>query len=107
MEACLKNIYSIKNKNILIVDSLGVYNIKQLKNPIVILQQSPKINLERLIKVIKPSQIIADGSNYKSYMNLWEEVSKKENIPFLCLSYSIFSIEIKILDLDVYNLSHL
>lgn len=78
----LKNIYSIKNKNILIVDSLGVYNIKQLKNPIVILQQSPKINLERLIKVIKPMQIIADGSNYKSYMNLWEEVSKKENIPF-------------------------
>ena len=78
----LKNIYSIKNKNILIVDSLGVYNIKQLKNPIVILQQSPKINLERLIKVIKPMQIIADGSNYKSYINLWEEVSKKENIPF-------------------------
>ena len=45
-----------------------MYTTKQ-KPEIVVLIQSPKINLKRLISTIKPEQIIADGSNYKSYIN--------------------------------------
>ncbi len=71
-----------KKKNILIVDSLGVYQLNKLAHPIVILQYSPKINLERLIHRLKPSLIIADGSNYKSYANNWENISIKNKIPF-------------------------
>ncbi len=76
------NFIQFTNKNILLVDSLGVYQFRDLKNPIILLQYSPKINLERLIKTIKPSQIIADGSNYKSYVFRWEETSNKQKTPF-------------------------
>ena len=76
----IKNVYSFKKK-ILCIDSLGVYNTKQ-KPEIVVLIQSPKINLNRLISTIKPKQIIADGSNYKSYIKLWKATCDQEKIPF-------------------------
>lgn len=76
----IKNVYSF-NKKILCIDSLGVYNTKQ-KPEIVVLTQSPKINLNRLISTIKPDQIIADGSNYKSYIKLWKATCDQEKIPF-------------------------
>jgi competence protein ComEC len=74
------NVYSFKKK-ILCIDSLGVYTTKQ-KPEIVVLIQSPKINLKRLISTIKPEQIIADGSNYKSYIKLWKTTCEQEKIPF-------------------------
>ena len=77
-----RNIHQFSNHTILRVDSLGVYKIKNLKRPIVILQYSPKINLERLIKYIQPIQIIADGSNYKSYIVRWEKTSLEHQVPF-------------------------
>jgi competence protein ComEC len=77
-----KNFIQFKEKNILIVDSLGVYQLNKLAHPIVILQYSPKINLERLIHRLKPSLIIADGSNYKSYASNWEDISIKYKVPF-------------------------
>ena len=77
-----KNFIHFSAKNILLVDSLGVYKINHLQNPIVVLQHSPKINLERLIQTVKPSKIIADGSNYKSYVNRWQKTSLRKNILF-------------------------
>lgn len=76
----VKNVYAFKKK-ILCIDSLGVYNEKQ-KPEIVVLTQSPKINLNRLINRIKPKQIIADGSNYKSFVKLWKATCEQEKIPF-------------------------
>lgn len=78
--ASIKNVFNF-NKKILCVDSSGVYNTKQ-KPDIVLLIQSPKINLKRLISTIKPEQIIADGSNYKSYIKLWKATCEQEKIPF-------------------------
>lgn len=76
------NIYQFENETILVVDSLGVYQLDNLKNPVILLQQSPKINLERLIKRIAPKQIIADGSNYKSYLKRWEKTCGQQKTPF-------------------------
>lgn len=78
----IDNVYQFKNNTILVVDSLGVYQLNGLKNPIVLLQQSPKINLERLISTIEPKQIIADGSNYKSYAKRWQKTAKNKKTPF-------------------------
>mgnify|MGYP005994389581 FL=1 len=75
------NYFKFNSDDILIVDSLGVYNIT-IKNPIVLLQNSPKINLTRLINNLKPKQIIADGSNYSSYIDRWQFTCKKQKIPF-------------------------
>ena len=76
------NIIHFKNKNILVVDSLGIYQVKGLNRPIVILQNSPKINLARLVKTINPIKIIADGSNHKSYVKRWGITSDKLKTPF-------------------------
>jgi competence protein ComEC len=75
-------IFEYKKDQILIIDSLGIYPVIGLKKPIVVLQYSPKINLERLIKTIHPKQIIADGNNYKMYVNKWEAICKKQKTPF-------------------------
>ncbi len=77
-----KNYVNFKGKDILIIDSLGVYQLEKIINPIVILQDSPKINLERMLSILKPSLVIADGSNYKKDVLFWEKVSLKIDVPF-------------------------
>ncbi|CAL2102707.1 Competence protein [Tenacibaculum sp. 190130A14a] len=77
----IPNVLSLRNDTILLVDSLGIYNIT-LRKPIVILQYSPKINLTRLITRLNPKIIVVDGSNYKSYINRWEATCEKEKTPF-------------------------
>ncbi len=78
----IPNIHQFKNKNILIVDSLGVYQIENYMPEIVLLQQSPKINLVRLIDSLHPKIIIADGSNYKSYVERWKKTCEQKNTSF-------------------------
>tara|TARA_R110002012_G_scaffold116344_3_gene264021 strand:+ start:1126 stop:3147 length:2022 start_codon:yes stop_codon:yes gene_type:complete len=72
---------SFNEKLILVIDSLGLYT-KQVKPDIVILTQSPQLNLDRLIDDIKPEIIIGDGSNYKSYIKSWNETCKQKKVLF-------------------------
>ncbi|MDO6599492.1 MULTISPECIES: ComEC/Rec2 family competence protein [Tenacibaculum] len=76
------SIFQFKNQHIIVIDSLGIYKVNSLKNPIVILQNSPKINLERLIVTLNPKEIIADGSNYKSYIKSWQVICTNTKTPF-------------------------
>ncbi|WP_299432753.1 ComEC/Rec2 family competence protein [uncultured Aquimarina sp.] len=78
----LKNIYNYREKTILVIDSSAIYNIKELHPDIIILSNSPKIHLNRVIEILEPKQIIADGSNYRSYLDKWEKSCKKQKIPF-------------------------
>ncbi|MBQ0736251.1 ComEC/Rec2 family competence protein [Aquimarina celericrescens] len=78
----LKNMYSYKNQMILVIDSSSIYLKKQLRPDIVLLIDSPKIHLDRMIDSLQPKQIIADGSNFKSYIDRWETSCKKRKIPF-------------------------
>jgi competence protein ComEC len=77
----LSNLAYFKTNKILIIDSLGVFP-KQIQPDILLLTQSPKINLERLLQNYKPRTIVADGSNYKSYVARWKATCEKEKIPF-------------------------
>ena len=77
-----KNYIQYAWKEILLIDSLGVYKISGTNNPIVVLQNSTKINLNRLIQTVQPSKIIADGSNYKREVLHWESTCLKNKIPF-------------------------
>ena len=77
----LKNSYSLKNETLLVLDSAGIYT-QSTSQKIILLTQSPKINLERLIDSIKPKEIIADGSNYRSYIDRWRMTCLKNKIPF-------------------------
>ncbi len=77
----LQNSYTIGNQSFYILDSLAVYPSE--KNPdYLLLTQSPKINLARFLDSIQPTQIIADGSNYKSYVKRWQTTCAKKEIPF-------------------------
>ena len=78
----LSNLMYYDKQVVLIIDKDGLYDIKELNNPIVLLRQSPKINLQRLVKKLKPAIIIADGSNYKSYIENWKTTCKNFKIPF-------------------------
>jgi competence protein ComEC len=77
----LKNVIWFKNNNILVIDSLGIYE-KSMKPNFVILRQSPKINLERFLDFCNPKMIVADGSNYKSLVLVWAKTCAKRKIPF-------------------------
>ena len=77
----LQNLYYFKDKKILIIDSLGVYQ-KEIYPDIIVIVQSPKLNLERLFQMYKPEMVVADASNYKTYIKSWEVTCRKEKIPF-------------------------
>ena len=78
----LKSVYANKNDILLVIDSLGIYNIERFKPKYILLTNSPKVNLNRLIDSLKPQQIIADASNYKSYISRWEVTCRAKKIPF-------------------------
>lgn len=77
----LKNVAYYNGKKILFVDSMSTYPKSHVVD-VLVLTQSPKINLSRLITEIQPKAIVADGSNYKSYVNRWKATCEKEKIPF-------------------------
>ncbi len=78
----LKNVYHLNDKKMLVIDSLGIYKLQNFSVNYVLLRESPTINLERLIKTLNPELIIADASNYKSYILQWEKTCKIHNIKF-------------------------
>jgi competence protein ComEC len=77
----LKNLVYFNGNKILILDSLGVYP-KDIHPDIVLLTQSPKINLERFLQTSKPKIVVADASNFKTIQKLWKATCLKNKIPF-------------------------
>jgi competence protein ComEC len=49
---------------------------------ILLLANNPKTNMEKALQIIKPKLVVADGSNYKSYIKLWKATCEQEKIPF-------------------------
>lgn len=81
-EDTIQSIYKINNKILLTIDSLSVFNVSSFNPDYVLLRNSPRINLIRVIDSLKPELIIADGSNYKTYLKRWLETCNKQKIPF-------------------------
>ena len=77
----LQNIAFFKGNKIMIIDSSGIYP-KNIKPDILMLTQSPKINLERLFQTVSPKIVVADASNYKTIQKLWKATCAKQKIPF-------------------------
>lgn len=77
----LSNLYYFKDKKILLMDSSTVY-LPHEKPDILIITNSPKVNLERIFKQWKPKQVVVDAANFKSYIKIWKATCIKEKIPF-------------------------
>jgi competence protein ComEC len=80
-EILTKNLHYFKGFKIEIIDSTGIYSNKNSPD-VLLLTGSPKVNLARLTQQINPKIIVADGSNYKSYVAHWKATCLKEKIPF-------------------------
>lgn len=78
----LSSIYTFNSELLLVIDSLGVYNTSSFKPEYVLITNSPKLNLNRLIDSLQPKTIIADASNYKSYVQRWKATCINKKIPF-------------------------
>ncbi|NRA94195.1 MAG: ComEC family competence protein [Psychroserpens sp.] len=78
----VQNIYKTKSNLLMVIDSIGIYNVRHFKPQFILLRNSPKINLTRLIDSLRPIEIIADGSNYKSYVKRWKATCDKQKLPF-------------------------
>jgi competence protein ComEC len=77
----IKNCAYFNGTKILILDSLGTYPTNA--NPdIILLTQSPKINVHRMLEILKPRIVIADASNYKTIQKKWKATCLKQKIPF-------------------------
>lgn len=77
----LQNLLFIKGKKVVVIDSSAIY-LENIKPDVLLLVNSPKLNMERVLQFYKPKVVIADGSNYKSYSKFWEATCQKEKIPF-------------------------
>ena len=77
-----QNVYQIDHKVLLVIDSLCVYKSISFKPDFILLRNSPKINLKRLIDSLQPTLIICDVSNYTSYHDRWQLTCKTKKIPF-------------------------
>ena len=78
----LQNSYQWKDHRILIVDGSGIVpeTIKDFTH--ILLSQSPRIHLDRLLRSHPSAEIIADGSNFPSFVNRWRESCQRLRRPF-------------------------
>lgn len=77
----ISNLYYFNNKKILVIDSIAIYPDK-INPDIIVLSHSPRLNLERFLQNNKPELIIADASNFKSYVSLWANSCQQRHLNF-------------------------
>lgn len=77
----IKNYLYFKKNKILILDSTGVYLTKNQPD-VILLTQSPAINIDRLLTILHPKIVVADASNFKSMQRNWRKSCQKKSIPF-------------------------
>lgn len=77
----IKNIAFFKGNKIFILDSLASYP-KDIKPDIILITQSPKVNIDRMLQILKPRMVVADASNFKTLQKDWKSSCEKQNIPF-------------------------
>jgi competence protein ComEC len=77
-----ENFHKFQNKTIAVLDSVWKNTGDALKVQILILTNSPKLNLERLLRDSEVEQVVADGSNYPSYKERWRKTCQKWDVNY-------------------------
>ncbi len=78
----LENHYQVNGRRILVVDSTLTSNPPALKTDILLLTQSPRIHLQRYLDSLSPRIVIADGSNYRAYIQRWQKTCAEKKQRF-------------------------
>ncbi|WP_197413414.1 ComEC/Rec2 family competence protein [Flavobacterium sp. TAB 87] len=77
----MPNFLFFNNHKIQIIDSSSFF-IDTIASDIVVLRESPKVNLERLLKATSAKLVIADASNSKYIVDSWRQTCAAKKIPF-------------------------
>jgi competence protein ComEC len=77
----LQNSYTLGGRRLLVVDSAGVFKLPETGADLVLLTGSPRIHLGRLIEACRPERIVADGTNYSSFIKRWEQTCREYGVP--------------------------
>lgn len=67
---------------ILILDRSGQYPTTNVD--VVLLTQNTEVALDRMLEVLQPKWVVADGSNYKGPINRWRATCRQQGIRFFC-----------------------
>ncbi len=78
----LKEVHEFNGSLIVLIDSLALYPKSATKVDLLILRNSPKVHPERLLDSLQPKIVVADGSNFNYYTEVWKKATLKRNIPF-------------------------
>lgn len=78
----LANAYFLHQKRLVIIDPDHSGSPIVPETDILLLSGSPRINLDRQLLKHRPAMVIADGSNYKSYISRWKQSCRQYHISF-------------------------
>ena len=69
--------------DLFVIDESTAYLETDVEHPIVLLSNSPKINLDQVITKMQPKLIITDGSNYRNFVERWQKTCLERNVAFI------------------------
>ena len=78
----LSSHYQLGQHTLRVLEPPGLYSPSEPSPDFLLLSGSPRIHLGRLLEVLDPRQVIADGSNYRSLVILWKKTCEKQGVPF-------------------------
>ena len=78
----MKNFFKVGDNSIMVIDADSIKSDFGFEPDILILMNSPRINLDRLLQKIQPKTIVVDGSNYFTFKSFWKRTAEKYQITF-------------------------
>ncbi len=82
----IPNAFSFDDQRWIVIDSSAIFPPNTSRPIVLIMTQSPRIHLERLVASTQPEMVIADGSNYPADVARWKKSCNKMGIPFYSTS---------------------
>ena len=80
-------LYTLGNWTLRVLDRSGLYSPGEPHPDYLLLSGSPRVHLGRVLKVLKPAVVIADGSNYTNDVKRWKKSCAEKGIPFHATAY--------------------
>lgn len=87
--------YNLGKATLRVLDRNGLYSPREPHPDYLLLSGSPRVHLGRVLQVLKPAVVIADGSNYTSDVKRWKKSCREKGIPFHSTTYEgAYEIEV-------------
>lgn len=82
IDTTFQNLFKAGEKIVLVLDHEAIVQHFEINPEILLLRNSPKINLDRLLSLFHPEIVISDGSNFSSHAKRWRNSCKRLGINF-------------------------